>query len=432
MHDPTTTELTKLNVIAQEILDELRSIRLLSNNPRLRPRVLPDEILGEILAHLCQNDVAPFLRVSRALNRIARIRLWRRIYVSPSDAPQSHKANLDRKYWLVVKPYHFMSLLQNNAFGGCEELVLCDSQFISRFYLEFAARLSGTDIRIVNRSKKGPRKPGQMFKNEFAHDQPELTHTSLEVTLEHTAVQPIQISRIALCRGWSNLRHLTLRGLDIEPGEPISDRCRLDTLICGGKNLENIRRYVDLRTVKQCMFTSLPHRSFEIAQELTSCTHLCLIENYGTCMLDWSIFLEALPKDKLRFFRIHKLLNEVVDESTMYGLSEKLVDVIVELKGAPLNTFVSNISTEIPVAPWVTFLDTPPRYGMQSRGFGYPTRGATPKSMAFLFEEKGINFPHLVNLVLDGDSFHIAHFMGEWLHADSEKYGREYFYVSGA
>ncbi|CAN3500983.1 hypothetical protein DICA1_C17568 [Diutina catenulata] len=426
MQNPTTAELTKLNFIAQEILDELRSIRSSSNNPRSRPRVLPDEILGEILAHLCQNDVAPFLRVSRALNRIARIRLWRRIYVSPSDAPQSHKADLDRKYWSVVKPYHFISLLQNNALGGCEELVLCDTEFSSRFYHEFAARLSGTDIRIVNSSKKGPRKPGQMFNNEFSHDQPELTHTSLEVALEDTAVQPIQISQIASCRGWSNLRHLTLRGLDIEPGESISDRCRLDTLICGGMNLENIRRYVDLRTVKQFMLTSQSDRCTEIAQELTSCTHLCLIEYVGPYIPDWSIFLGALPKDKLRFFRIHKVLSR---GATVYRLRERLVDVIFELKGAPLHTFVSNVSTEIPVAPWVTFLDPPPDQRGRLEKVG---SGATPTSMALLLDEKKINFPHLVNLVLDGDSFHIAHFMGEWLHADSEKYKREYFYASGA
>lgn len=429
MHDPTTTELTKLNVIAQEILDELRSIRLLSKNPRLRPRVLPDEILGEILAHLCQNDVAPFLRVSRALNRIARIRLWRRIYVSPSDAPQSHKADLDCKYWLVVKPYHFISLLQNNALGGCEELVLCDTQFSSSFYLEFAARLSGTDIRIVNRPWKGPRKPGQMFLNEFAHDQPELTHTSLEVALKNPALQPIQFSRIALCRGWNKLRHLTLNNLDIEPGEPISDRCRLDTLICGGNDLENIGRFVDLQTVKRCMITSMPNMAIEIAQELTSCTHLCLIEYEGPYIPDWSIFLGALPKDKLRFFRIHKVIDAKPQPYAVLRWSKNLIDVIVQLEGAPLTTFVSNMGTGIPVAPSVTFLDTPPEYDWRLTKIG---SGATPTSMALLLDEKKINFPHLVNLVLDGDSFHIAHFMGEWLHADSYRFRREYFYASGA
>ncbi|CAN3359141.1 hypothetical protein DICA3_D01728 [Diutina catenulata] len=396
--DVSLKELKRTNYELVTLLKQIYQAQYLPKaHKKSGVRTLPDEIIGEIIQSLPQYDVHPFLLVSRSINRIARIRLWRRIYVSsPNKLSHGHHDNVDRKLWSVVSPTRFLQLMESYALEGCERLVLCNTRFSSVFYHKLVTSLPDTDITVLNLEKTGARKVGQMFTSEFVDNTPKLLGTSLEVTQAQDSTVPASIFWMSNCSGWTTLRHLRLENVSIDPGDISNNRCKLESLVCGGVNLDNINRYVDLRTIKQFMVTTPAENCLGIAKRLRSCTHLCLFDGKGN-----SQFLKALASEKLHFVRIH-LVKGATTRHLYCGLPYTTLSTLVSSRG------------ETPLAPWVTFIDTEEELAYSGQSIQHHMQ--VDSVICSLMKHK-VDLSKLTNLVLDGRSYQLHRVMGELVYA---------------
>lgn len=286
--------------------------------------------------------------------------------------------------------------MESYALEGCERLVLCNTRFSSVFYHKLVTSLPDTDITVLNLEKTGARKVGQMFTSEFVDNTPKLLGTSLEVTQAQDSTVPALIFWMSNCSGWTTLRHLRLENVSIDPGDISNNRCKLESLVCGGVNLDNINRYVDLRTIKQFMVTTPAENCLGIAKRLRSCTHLCLFDGKGN-----SQFLKALASEKLHFVRIH-LAKGATTRHLYCGLPYTTLSTLVSSRG------------ETPLAPWVTFIDTEEELAYLGQSIQHHMQ--VDSVICSLMKHK-VDLSKLTNLVLDGRLYQLHRVMGELVYA---------------
>lgn len=428
-------QLNTLELTLEKLVGTVEQLK--ATPPKALLPKLPDDIIGEILALLTQAEVYPFLLVSRSVNRLARDRLWRHVFVCPIKGTNyfAHGQNADRRRWLVVRTSQFAKLVAANAFQCCHELVFYNTRYPHHFYRKVQAALPHTDIRIVGDTLDGSRKPNRWYSDGMLSTfpdgcPPEISGTSLEVIRKSDSANLVLMPTLASCPGWANLRHLTINDVAV-PKTRNLPQCQLKTLVCGGKNLDNLACFVDFSKLERLMIISVSLECTGLASKLTRCTHLCLSGGR-----DHSAFLGAMPKPTLRFFRYHahSPYGDAQDPMAKRRVQEVLKGTLPHLERHPISVFVTNQGRRVPVDPWVTFFDEKPLNDFTTGGNLLAEEGVCVHvcDVVAFVNRYQLEFSHMDTMLVDGKLYRIHQVFGVWLHVVplSEKKLELFYYAS--
>lgn len=363
-----------------EAIENTLSLRTSLISSTHKSLLLPLEIIGIILEYLTQQDVYPFLSLSKSVNYVARARLLRQVYVLPEgQVPNLHESNKDLKLWLMITTNQFIMIVETFLKWPGKVVVLDQPLFSKSLIAKIKEKVAPAQLLVVNKISMRPNSMFDHLQTIKAINEEVLKQLSSKANTSFTfspTVAKEHLSRLTLVGPSFEFSKLHTK-LDVDCLEIFGEVNGIDEFI----NLGSIRQ---LTVASACVKYNLT--VYQLASQFTQLKDLCIAGSFFG-----SQFIPAFPKTLQRL-----VVHWITGFPTPWTISSGTSHYKAELTYLEIC-----LGTNFPTNTW-------PRPSLRV--------GQDPKvdTDEILEELKLIDFAQLAVVVIQGRRFLPRRVLGEW------------------